>query len=383
MDDPRSVLAAAYVSAIGALLFNAQPVLVGALSFAHGFTEAELGFVMSSGLLAAFCVVVAAFFWVPRVSVRAAVRLGAGAVLAGTAGLGVSPGFVGVVVGFVLIGAGMAAVYAPALTCLGATRDPARSFGIAISAQVLVASATLLAVPALLFPGAGMLPVAALLGAAALPAFAAVRYLPARAGGDRRAEATRSRTADPSTSPLAALGLVAMAVYFVGLNGTWVFLERIGADAGIPPASVAAALAGSVFCGALGALAASWLGGRVAITAALAVCALLFAAFVGMMISQPGLIGFVVALVLFNVAWNFSLPYQMSSIAMADHSGRILVLIPAAQTIGGALGPAISGTMLMGAGIVGVYVQLAVCIAGAFLIYAAVARLAGPARPLA
>lgn len=378
MDDARSMLAAAYATALGALLFNAQPVLVGALSFAHGFSEVELGRVMASGLGAAFCVVVSAFFWAPRVAVRTAIRLGAGAIVMGSAGIGVFTGFAGVVAAFLLIGAGMAAVYAPALACLGATRDPARSFGISIAAQVLVASAVLLAVPALRFPGTGMLPVALLLIAATLPMFVVVRYLPVRIGDARRSiGAVPARTVVGARSPLAALGLAAMALYFVGLNGTWVYLERIGVGAGFSDTTVAATLSGSVFCGALGALAASWLGHRVSIAAALMICACLFALFIGLMTAQPDLFGFVLALVMYNIAWNFSLPYQMSSIAVADQSGRYLVLIPAAQTIGGALGPALSGGILTEAGTAGVYTQLSVCIAGAFLIYAAIARRAG------
>ena len=67
----------------------------------------------------------------------------------------------------------------------------------------------------------------------------------------------------------------------------------------------------------------------------------------------------------------------MDLISRADPHTRYIVLVPAAQTIGGAIGPAIAGPLLMSGGVTGVYVQLAVCIGAAFLMYGLAARRLG------
>jgi hypothetical protein len=170
------------------------------------------------------------------------------------------------------------------------------------------------------------------------------------------------------------LGLAAMTVYFVGLNGTWAFLERIGVTMSLAGDVIGRALAASLLFGAIGSVIASVTGRRVGVAPALMLSGSGFLVFVYLMLEPPGAATFTVALAIFNAAWNFSLPYQMDLISRADAHNRFIVLVPAAQTIGGALGPAIAGPLLMSSGVTGVYVQLTVCIAAAFLLYGFIAN---------
>ena len=116
------------------------------------------------------------------------------------------------------------------------------------------------------------------------------------------------------------------------------------------------------------------MGRRVNISTALWLSGGGFLIFIYLMLAVPGATSFTIALVIFNVAWNFSLPYQMDLITQADTHGRYIVLVPAAQTVGGAIGPAIAGPMLVSIGASGVYIQLAVCMGAAFLLYGLVAN---------
>ena len=45
---------------------------------------------------------------------------------------------------------------------------------------------------------------------------------------------------------------------------------------------------------------------------------------------------------IFQIFWNLTGPYMMGAVAMSDTSGRVSVTIPAAQTGGFFLGPAIA-----------------------------------------
>jgi hypothetical protein len=69
-----------------------------------------------------------------------------------------------------------------------------------------------------------------------------------------------------------------------------------------------------------------------------------------------------------NLFWNFALPYLLGSIALFDKTGRLMVLIPAAQSAGFALGPIISGLLIVGTD----YRVSAVVGAGAFVCCAAI-----------
>ena len=51
---------------------------------------------------------------------------------------------------------------------------------------------------------------------------------------------------------------------------------------------------------------------------------------------------------MFNFAWNLTTPYLMGAIASSDHTGRFMVLIPAAQAGGYAIGPALTGMIIVG-----------------------------------
>ena len=48
------------------------------------------------------------------------------------------------------------------------------------------------------------------------------------------------------------------------------------------------------------------------------------------------------------VFWNFWVPYQMGAVAAVDLGGHYTVLIPFAQSLGVAVGPAVAGRILTG-----------------------------------
>ena len=375
VDSPRALLTVCYLTAVGAFFFNTQPVVLGAFADSFGFDERQLGALAGTGLLAAFVVVVSAFHWVPRVSWRSGVALGVGSILVACACLALTRSYPGALLGVALLGFGSAAAYAPALAALAAARDPIRAFGLAIVAQASLAAISVLLIPAWLVPTLGF---AGLTGYLALVAGLALVLLPLVPD---RPEVPSAKDADVEAPPpgargarLAWAGLAAMAVYFVGLNGTWAFLERIGVSAGLSGQVAGFTLAISMLVGASGAGAASALGERVSVPAAMAACTALFVLFVALVADAPGAWRFGSALLVFNVAWNFSMPFQMDVVARADGLGRFVVLVPAAQTVGGALGPALSGPLLIASGTPAVYAQLLVCVVAACVAYVALDR---------
>ena len=371
--DTKLILAASYGTAVGALIFNTQPAIVGALATAFQFTETELGSIITIVLIAVFCLVLSSFHWVHRAQSRSVVLVGATVACFGALGLAFADSFSSVAFSLGLIGSGAAGVYVVSLASLARSADPARAFGIAITTQVAVACFVVYLVPIYIVPSYGIIGVAVLLFLLLALAFSIAPYFSLSPSSVEMSKKPRSKQADRSAGWV-MLGLGAMTIYFVGLNGTWVFLERIGVMMLLSSNVIGPALAGSLLFGAIGSVLASVLGKRINVGVALWFSGAGFLIFVYLMLEIPGAVAFVVALVVFNIAWNFSLPYQMDLISKADASGRYIVLVPAAQTIGGAIGPAIAGPLLVSSGVVGVYMQLVICIALAFLFYVILAN---------
>jgi predicted MFS family arabinose efflux permease len=173
---------------------------------------------------------------------------------------------------------------------------------------------------------------------------------------------------------LAGFGLLAMAIYFVGVNSNWAFLELIGTSIGFDREAIGYTLALSLIFGAFGSVAATLTSQRIQSTTALTIAILGMGVYVILMRSHPGALGFTAALLIFNLAWNYSLPFQMEMVAAADASGRYVALLPASQTAGGAIGPILAGPLLMTVGVDALYAILAAGSVVACLIFALVRR---------
>ena len=175
-------------------------------------------------------------------------------------------------------------------------------------------------------------------------------------------------------SKLARLSIGAMAIYFFGLNGTWAFLAIVGAHLNLSPAETGAAFSTSLLFGALGSLAAIFFSGRAKLATILSISFLGFMLFVGLISAATGFCLYFSALCIFNVVWNLSLPFTMNVTSAVDDNGRFAALNPAAQTLGGALGPLPAGTMLATVGPAAVYAQLLPGIFLAFALYLIISR---------
>ena len=66
---------------------------------------------------------------------------------------------------------------------------------------------------------------------------------------------------------------------------------------------------------------------------------------------------------IFQIFWNMTGPFFMGAIAASDSSGKIAVLIPAAQTSGFFIGPIVVGLFLGSIGLAAVnYVTITFCL---------------------
>lgn len=360
----RAALAAVLLSCAGASMFIVEPLFLGAAADAMHLNEAALGWLAGAELLGAALGSFAAVYWVSRWPWR---RVAATALLVIAAGNLISTQANSLqdlmVLRFLTGLAGQGTAFALALAIVARSPNPDRLLGLAVAAQV-----TLAMVGLVLMPGAiavwGLAGVLLPLAAFALLLLPIVAAVPAGAGRNDAAPEPM-----PAPPPAVALGLLAQFAWYVGVGAVWAFVERMAAAAGIAPGPIGEALALGMGLGLAGALAAAALGGGRDRSLLFAVAMVLQAAAL-MMLDRPfGWWAFAVAITMFNVTWNFALPFLVGAIASADRSGRYTVLVVAAQGLGVAFGPVAGGHLATVGGLSAVvYLAVGCCVLGAALL---------------
>ena len=118
-DDWANTLGLAFLTACGALFFNTQPVIVGALATEFAFDEQQLGVIVGAGLLSSFVVLCSSFFWIRHAQLKVVVPLGIALGLVAQVLLYQADGYLLTLMSVVLLGGGMAVIFAPVLVALG------------------------------------------------------------------------------------------------------------------------------------------------------------------------------------------------------------------------------------------------------------------------
>ena len=350
--------ALSYISSMSTLLFNIQPVFVGVLKDTFGFDEQQLGFLLSSGFFLSCIVLGSSYYWVNRILWRHSITFG---VVVGLLGLIIclfAGGFATLIIGMSAACAGFSITGAPVMLALASMPNPTRAFSFSICAMVLVAGLCTLLIPKVLSPNWGYQGVIGFLVVLVGLSVLLLPMIPNRSPTN----GIPLHTGRSKANPAAWLSLIAMVVYFIGLTSNWAFLEILGNSAGIETTDVGVAVTLGLVLGLGGSVVAAIVHSRVSVWQAMVALLIGCVIYVATLVSAPGATGFAFAVVLFCAVWNFSLPYIMDIVRAYDQTGRLLALVPFAQSSGGALGPLLAGPLLVSWGSGAVYSQLLVCI---------------------
>ena len=334
-----------WLSLVAALIGNIQPIFLGVLAETFSLDGRQLGFIGGAELGGSCLASLSAPYWFPRLRLR---RVAFVALIVGLAGNLITSWITDysqlLLVRFTIGFLGSGVLYAMTLGLIGQLANPDRVIALAIIFQVISLAVGMAAVPILMdrwqLPG-----VTSALALLFFTGFFLLHLLP------ERLEIRNVPEAAPGDLKFLPGALLASLIVFsVGLGGVWAFMERIGNSAGFSMVDIGNALAVSGLVGGLGALVAAVLGTRLgrllpiafALTLQLVTCFILA--------TRSDWYSYLLAIALFNFCWNLTLPYMMGAIAAADVSGRFMVLIPAAQTGGYALGPTLVGLIMVGEG---------------------------------
>ena len=368
-DKPTTIIAAVALSCIGIFGLLPQPIFVGALQDYLGFSSQQAGLITAGEVIGGAISSILAAFWIRRISWRTAALFGITVVIAGNIASSFATSYSGLLGLRLVVGLlGQGVCFAVAIAAISETRETDRNFAFSIAAQVAFGIVAFSALPLLVarWSLAGILVPLAIIAALIAPL---VRWMPTGSSQELGASAgAGNASALPALAALATL-----LVWCVGLGGFYAFEERIGVAAGLEPTSVGPALSAAVFAGFLGALAASWVAdrwGRI-----LPVAFALAAQIVGIWLLQGDMVWLRFAAIasVFHFFWNFTGPYLMGTVAGNDTTGRIAVLIPAAQFGGFAVGNALAGNLIAGSGLVAANVVGAVGCAVALVLFVPIA----------
>jgi hypothetical protein len=355
-----SIGAAIVISVVGVFALMIMPMIIPTYIGVLGFDDQQSSSIMIAEVGGGAIASIAAIFWINKVNWRLAATAALVVVIAGNLLTAVStdPGtitWIRFAVGFF----GQGTAFAIGISMVGNTSDPDRNFGFVISAQVGFGVLALAALPIIIgqFESIGGMYIPLAVVAAIGLLF--VKNVPA---GPAHIEMAGDGA--PSQSlflPIASL--IAMFVWCCGLGAMWGFIALIGESGGMDSVlalrslSISSAVA---ITGSLGAaaLAAKGVNRFLPVTIAL----LVQMGMAWLLQGEMNLVEMAIKASIFQIFWNLTGPFFMGAIAASDSGGKISVLIPAAQTSGFFIGPAVVGIFLESTGLIAVnYLTIAFC----------------------
>jgi predicted MFS family arabinose efflux permease len=355
---PLSIAAAIAVSIIGVFGLMTQPMVVGIYTDLLGFSLEQGGLVIVAEVAGGALASILAMFWINKINWRIAVVFAIACVVIGNVITSTqTDANVITALRFAVGFFGQGTLFAIGISMIGNTDNPDKNFGFVIASQVafgVVALFTLRPFVEQYQSIGGMYVPLAVLAAVAL---VFVKYIPTGSahqdfgGGDQ----PKKSLALPLTA------LIAMLIWCCGLGSMWAFIERIGVEGGLESVAALQALGVSSMVAIGGALAASAIAAK-GINRFMPVTIALLGQ-MGMAWLLQGEMNFwemAIKASIFQIFWNMTGPFFMGAIAASDTGGKISVLIPAAQTSGFFIGPAVVGMFLQSYGLSAVnYVTIA------------------------
>lgn len=369
-------IAAVTLNVIGITYYNIMPLLLGGAADSHGVTESQLGFAAAAYTGGAAIVNFGGFLWLRQFNWKHLVLFGnliaAIALIYPTFQFSFQTWLMCNLLAGLATGLG----FGVSIACLGDTREPERNFAMAYAGQTFLSALLIFNLPRIDI-GLGIFELGHWIVAVLMLAAIFLVYILPSAGaksGRPPISGKASRSGWPSTALLMALLLLFLNVTAEG--AVWAFLERIAVASQLDTKFAATVIAVSFFTAGAGSIVAIIIGTRFGSGKPFTVAIILSITSVFVLWMGNSAIAYVIGVLLFAAAWNLGSPYRMALAAKADVSGRFSTFIPATQTLGAAVGPAVGGMLIIGGSFTYVYLMsTAAWIATVFLFFGARKRL--------
>ena len=339
--ESRTLLSAILLGVVGPEVFILQPTFVQGMVQYLGFDDRAAGYVASAEMFGIAATTVAMTFAAHRFNWRRVVLWSLAIMVAAN----LACTLVSEVRAFAALrfaaGIGAGGLISLSFAAIGLTRQPDRNFGYLIMWVLTYGAVGMFVMPTVyrLTGFTGALWFFALFPLITLPW---LKYFPT--SGENLAQVERDAVDLPASGR--GLALAAMFTYFLAQGVVWAYLFLIGVAGGLTEQQVANGLTVSQFAGIAGALGAALSAGRYGRALPLLAGIVGGAVTLYFLVGQFSAMLYLVAVSIYNLAWNFTHPYLLGAMASFDRRGRVVVYAVAMQMLGLAIGPSLAASVI-------------------------------------
>lgn len=341
LDNRKTTLALTLIAAVAPALLMMAPVVAGQLGAELQLGPAAIGSLFTAELGAMSLASLPACYWLSRVNWRLAATLAALVFILANLASMLADSASTLIPLRILSGLGGGSLMILCMSTASMLPKPDRIYGFWVMGQLVLGALGLTLLPSL-FAHYGLAVFFAVLAVLMLLCTPLIRYLPAnkQQGTETKAEMT------PRLSLPALVGLLAVLLFYISLNGVWTFLGALAESINIDAQVSGNVLAMASLLGIAGALSATLLGGRKRFRLLLIGGYAVMIAGILMLTGSPDEARFTLAALGFKYAWTFALPFILASLASIDRNGQLMSLVNLVIGGGLALGPLIAGRMI-------------------------------------
>ncbi|MEH6549391.1 MAG: MFS transporter [Pseudomonadales bacterium] len=340
------LVATLLTSMTGMVIFNTMPLLIGEAQSHFGWGEQDLGLLASSYLAAYALVALISVFWLPRFSWK---RLSAGATVLAIVScwlLSISTTKEHAFMAIALLGLANGIVTPVSYAIVSNSSEADRVFGLKLAAELLSGSIFSGLLSIWILSTYGFTGIMALYACAYLIPSLCYRLIPRdynQLGMNLQTEQKM-----PSLFKANALGWLAMFALFLevaAMGGLWTFADVIGNTQGIEDSIRGSAFSFAMLSGLTGALCAVWLASKLGNIRPM-IISHIFLVIATVLVFSSNQIIFFAGVCLLQGAWIFCNSYHFNWVAISDHSGRLVGMIPGVMALGVGIGPLLLSTPL-------------------------------------
>jgi MFS family permease len=355
MDRTLVIMSAVALSALGALFYNLLPLFLGVAQDYRELDNRSIG-LLSSMFFAGYTLTTStAFFWIRRVNWKTvtwlALVIGCLALLFGgytrTHGL--------LMLCIFVAGGAFSTIYGIGATALGDTSNPARWYGLKISAEAMLGAVLLFVLPGTLISSYGFMGMMTGMVIAVLVLAPALLWLPPKGYSQLDPDGTRKHV-PPKLKTAVWMGLFAVTTFIFSATMIWAFVERLASTAGFEPVLVGKILSLTLVFAVLGSLLAMVLGDRFGSGKPFAAAVLIFLAALAWLSQTTTVTDYAIGACLLTLAIGLGITYVITIVADLDIDGRYVVLTVPAIGVGVMSAPAIGGFLTSSQGYAAIFI---------------------------
>lgn len=374
IDRPVTSLAVAFLCAVAAVHLFVVPVTLGAAVDGRGLDEGEVGDALGAAGFFYVLVVLTSPLWIARWSWRRVCGVALAVAVLAPLALAATSSYPTYVAPQIALSASLGLLFPPIMAALASASEPDKKFGLALLLQSVLGAAMIYVLKAWVAPAGGYEGVYGVLASYTVLGLLVLPWIPR--GVEARSVSDRET---PPRPHLVWLGLAALAVYLMTVNGFSSYSERFGEHAGMRGALIAGALAFGVLLSAAGSAVVAVVGDRFGRVRPLIVSLAAALLAYGLLLGPQTEATFLLAICLVNVTFGITTAYAYGTVAAVDTSGRYTGLMAAAAGVGTAIAVTLLGRIIVGHGygaFIGALAVISVVAAGLMVFVAAQA----PAR---